>query len=58
MKLLCLAAIVKQPIAVRYAWGNNPGTLNIFNKEGLPLVPFRTDNWRGVTTGKKFTYVE
>jgi sialate O-acetylesterase len=35
---------LKQPVHVRYGFSN---TLigNVFSKEGLPLVPFRTDNW-------------
>jgi len=31
---------VKNPIAVRYAWADNPGSLNFFNKDGLPAMPF------------------
>lgn len=34
---------VMAPIAVRYAWGNNPDGCNLYNKEGLPAVPFQTD---------------
>jgi sialate O-acetylesterase len=33
---------VTQPVAVRYAWANVPSG-NLFNKEGLPASPFRTD---------------
>ena len=33
---------VKEPIAVRYAWGDSPPA-NLFNKQGLPASPFRTD---------------
>jgi sialate O-acetylesterase len=33
---------VKQPVAVRYAWANNP-LANLYNANGLPAVPFRTD---------------
>jgi len=40
---------VKNPVAVRYAWSNNPEGCNLYNKEGLPAVPFRTDSWNGVT---------
>jgi len=43
---------VAKPVAVRYAWGNNP-ICNLYNKEGLPACPFRTDDWPGVTAGKK-----
>jgi sialate O-acetylesterase len=35
---------VKNPVAVRYAWANNPEGANLYNKEGLPASPFRTDN--------------
>ncbi|MFD2162221.1 sialate O-acetylesterase [Paradesertivirga mongoliensis] len=35
---------VSNPLAVRYAWKDNP-EVTIFNREGLPLAPFRTDRW-------------
>ncbi len=35
---------VKQPVAVRYAWANNPLEANLYNKNGLPAASFRTDN--------------
>jgi sialate O-acetylesterase len=44
---------VKKPVAVRYAWANNPADANLYNKEGLPASPFRTDDWPGVTYGRK-----
>lgn len=40
---------VKNPVAVRFGWANNPDDLNLYNKEGLPANPFRTDDWPGVT---------
>lgn len=40
---------VNYPVAVRFAWANNPDDLNLYNKEGLPAIPFRTDNWPGIT---------
>jgi sialate O-acetylesterase len=43
---------VKIPTAVRYAWANNPEGCNLFNTEGLPASPFRTDDWDGMTKGK------
>jgi sialate O-acetylesterase len=35
---------VPAPVAVRYAWHYNPAC-NLYNKAGLPAVPFRTDDW-------------
>jgi sialate O-acetylesterase len=34
---------VPKPVAVRYAWANNPVGANLFNKEGFPAAPFRTN---------------
>ncbi|HVK06087.1 MAG TPA: sialate O-acetylesterase [Armatimonadaceae bacterium] len=42
------AASVARPVAVRYGWANSP-VCTLYNKAGLPAVPFRTDNWPGVT---------
>ncbi len=42
---------VTNPKAVRYAWQSNP-LATLFNGAGLPAVPFRTDDWPGVTFGK------
>ena len=39
---------VSEPAAVRYAWADNP-VCNLYNQEGLPASPFRTDEWPGVT---------
>ena len=35
---------VKEPVAVRYAWANNPDC-NLYNGAGIPATPFRTDDW-------------
>jgi sialate O-acetylesterase len=43
---------VAKPVAVRYAWADNPVT-NLYNKAGLPASPFRTDDWPGVTVNRK-----
>ncbi len=37
---------VASPVAVRYAWSTNPAGANLYNKEGLPASPFRTDDWK------------
>jgi sialate O-acetylesterase len=34
---------VPKPTAVRYAWADNPDGCNLYNREGLPAAPFRTD---------------
>jgi sialate O-acetylesterase len=39
---------VPKPVAVRYAWADNP-VCNLYNKTDLPVTPFRTDDWKGVT---------
>ncbi|MEZ4824848.1 MAG: sialate O-acetylesterase [Bacteroidia bacterium] len=44
---------VPAPVAVRYAWADNPDDANLYNKEGLPAGPFRTDLWEGITVGRK-----
>jgi sialate O-acetylesterase len=46
------SSAVQNPKAVRYAWQSNPAA-TLYNKAGLPAVPFRTDNWPGLTDGKR-----
>jgi sialate O-acetylesterase len=36
---------VTDPAAVRYAWDNYPEGCNLYNSDGLPAAPFRTDQW-------------
>ena len=36
---------VPNPVAVRYAYSINPDGCNLYNNEGLPASPFRTDSW-------------
>ena len=38
------SATVPNPVAVRYGWANSP-RCNLYNNEGLPTSPFRTDDW-------------
>ncbi|WP_163325320.1 sialate O-acetylesterase [Draconibacterium mangrovi] len=47
-EVIISAKEVKNPVAVRYAWANNPDC-NLVNSAGLPALPFRTDNWKVVT---------
>lgn len=41
---------VPEPVAIRYAWADNP-RCNLRGPGGLPMMPFRTDDWAGVTAG-------
>ncbi len=45
---------VADPIEVRYAWADDAGEANVFNSDGLPAGPFRTDQWKGLTEGVKY----
>ena len=44
-KIVVKSGAVPNPKAVRYAWETNPEGANLFNVEGLPASPFRTDSW-------------
>ncbi len=43
---------VKKPVAVRFGWADYP-VVNLWNKDGLPATPFRTDDFQMVTRPKK-----
>jgi len=47
---------VSAPVAVRYGWADNAEEDNLFNKEGFPASPFRSDTWKGITTESKFSF--
>jgi sialate O-acetylesterase len=53
-KVVVQAEGIRDPVAVRYGWADDPADLNLFNKAGLPLAPFRTDNWPGKTADAGF----
>lgn len=42
---------VANPVAVRYGWANCP-VVNLWNKDGLPASPFRTDDFPMITAGR------
>ena len=44
-RVIVSSADVAEPVAVRYAFSMNPIRANLYNREGLPASPFRTDNW-------------
>ncbi|HEY0549987.1 MAG TPA: sialate O-acetylesterase [Verrucomicrobiae bacterium] len=50
-KIVVSSATVPKPAAVRFGWSDFP-VVNLFNKQGLPATPFRTDDWEMVTKPK------
>jgi len=45
---------VENPVAVHFGWIGDASDCNLFNKEGYPAVPFRTDEWKTVTKDEKY----
>jgi sialate O-acetylesterase len=45
---------IASPMAVRFGWIGDASANNLFNKEGFPVVPFRTDVWKTVTKNEKY----
>lgn len=44
-KIIVWSAAIPNPVAVRYAWSDNPDGEKLYNSKGLPASPFRTDSW-------------
>ena len=53
-KVIVWSDEVTDPVAVRYGWADDNMEANLFNKEGLPAAPFRTDTWKGITEEVRF----
>ena len=50
-KIEVTSKTIAKPIAVRYAWADNP-VCNLYSKEWLPVTPFRSDNFPMITDPK------
>jgi sialate O-acetylesterase len=50
-KVIVWSPQIEHPVAVRYGWANCP-VVNLYNKEGLPASPFRTDDFSMITKPK------
>ena len=48
------SANVPQPVAVRYGFSMNAAKANLYNREGIPASPFRTDRWTGPSEDLKW----
>jgi len=49
-KVVVYSEQVGEPLYVRYAFESSPARINLYNKEGFPAVPFRTDELKDATT--------
>ncbi|MBL0356642.1 MAG: hypothetical protein IPP72_06970 [Chitinophagaceae bacterium] len=52
--IILLSEKVVSPMAVHFGWVGDASDCNLFNKEGFPAVPFRTDEWITVTKEEKY----
>jgi sialate O-acetylesterase len=57
-KVIIYADEVSKPESVRFAWADDAGDANLYNSEGFPAIPFRTDQWKGVTDDVKYSIVK
>ena len=55
--VVVMADSVPHPVAVRYAWADDAGEANLYNEEGFPAGPFRTDNWKEITRDVKYSII-
>ncbi len=53
-KIVVYSDDVAQPVSVHYAWSDDAGDANLYNQEGFPAVPFRTDQWTGITDNVRY----
>ena len=53
-KVIVYADEVSKPASVHFGWKDDAKDDNLYNKEGFPASPFRTDNWKGITEDAKF----
>jgi sialate O-acetylesterase len=51
-KVVVHSPLAPEPVAVRYGWADYP-IVNLFNREGLPASPFRTDDFPMITAPKE-----
>ncbi|HSQ47324.1 MAG TPA: sialate O-acetylesterase [Lutibacter sp.] len=49
---------VKNPVAIHFGWADDASDNNLYNKEGFPAVPFRTDKWKNVTDTINYRIVQ
>ncbi|MBI9040778.1 sialate O-acetylesterase [Lutibacter sp.] len=55
-KILISITGIKSPLHIRYSWMGDASKSNLFNKEGFPAIPFRTDDWKTITADVKYKF--
>jgi len=53
-KIILSTDKVSNPMAAHFGWMGDASECNLFNKEGFPAVPFRTDEWKTITKEEKY----
>lgn len=53
-KVILFSDKAPNPVAVHFSWMGDATESNLFNKEGFPAVPFRTDEWKTITKDEKY----
>ncbi|OMP31649.1 sialate O-acetylesterase [Mangrovimonas sp. DI 80] len=48
-KVIVYCDNVTNPVAIRYGWADDAGDCNLYNEEGFPASPFRSDTWKSIT---------
>ncbi len=43
--VVCTHPAIERPLHLRYGFSMNPANANLYNRDGLPASPFRTDDW-------------
>lgn len=54
-KVVVYSEKVQNPVSVHFGWADDASGNNLYNKEGFPAEPFRTDNWLNITSNIKYS---
>ena len=57
-KVVIFSEKVINPIAIHFGWSDDASDSNLYNKDGFPAEPFRTDDWKTITQSEKYKIVK
>ena len=57
-KVVIFSEKVTNPIAIHFGWSDDASESNLYNKDGFPAEPFRTDDWKTITQSEKYKIVK